>query len=548
MADNSRAKSHLNTVESTLNRRDMGSIDSVITYNSMRLFENLSSQNLFVDQNIVDKLNRVHWKLESTSSLSTFIQDRINDLNAEKIGTPQPSRARLTAINAELASLTNRQTNITEREWEYKNLYDYANDFNVSSTAILGDLDINTSTIPVWWTATRISLWAFLKWTATHVLNDSDYKLCNEDGKEIAITKDAPPATTFSFKINIWWQEYNIQKVKFDGWHLDFSGMNISPALRDSPQEITLSINATFDSSRITVPDINVVCNKKFKLKLNDGTMPLNEINRGIQFENYNTTLPVWHKIWDTVETCFATNRYKIERKVLEKILKKHWWVKYDTLNEKQKEEFYQMIRKQVLWWGIPYFDNIYNVENLGISADRYSQFKARFIADWKERNKWDNIKTNAQYIACIHNTVPEKVEDFLSNKLEHFMWTLPEETRLKSELTRFLDDIEKNKLDDNVNVSVNTDVSRQNHRMDRWPRSLLHNRDTNYMRFFSWSSTSIRWEKVNIHTNTGPDSIDNPEPLKYDMDVNVTWKNNISVEIKIEWTNEVIKHENHQH
>ena len=543
MADNSRAKSHLNTVESTLNRRDMGSIDSVITYNSMRLFENLSSQNLFVDQNIVDKLNRVHWKLESTSSLSTFIQDRINDLNAEKTGTPPPSRARLTAINAELASLTNRQTNITEREWEYKNLYDYANDFNVSSTAILGDLDINTSTIPVWWTATRISLWAFLKWTATHVLNDSDYKLCNEDGTEIAITKDAPPATTFSFKINIWWQEYNIQKVKFDGWHLDFSGMNISPALRDSPQEITLSINATFDSSRITVPDINVVCNKKFKLKLNDGTMPLNDANRGIQFENYNTTLPVWHKIWDTVETCFVTNRYKIERKVLEKILKKHWWVKYDTLNEKQKEEFYQMIRKQVLWWGIPYFDNIYNVENLGIPADRYSQFKARFIADWKERNKWDNIKTNAQYIACIHNTVPEKVEDFLSDKLEHFMWTLPEETRLKSELTRFLDEIEKNKLDDDVNVRVNTDVSRKNHKMDKWPRSLLHNRDTNYMRFFSDSSMSIKWQKVDIKTSTTPDSIDNPEPVKYDMDVNITWKNNISVDIKIEWTNEIIRH-----
>ena len=543
MADNTRAKSHLNTVEATLNRRDMGSIDSVITYNSMRLFENLSSQNLFVDQNMVDKLNRVHWKLEGTSSLSTFIQDRINDLNVEKTGTPPPSRARLTAINTELASLTNRQSNITEREWEYKNLYDYANDFNVSSTATLSDLDINTSTTPVSWTATRIPLAAFLKWTAIHSLNDSSYRLCSENGTEITIRKDTPPATTFSFKINIWWQEYNIQKVKFDGWYLDFSGMKIDPALRNSPQEITLSINAAFDAATISVPDINVVCNKKFKLKLNDGTVPLNEANRGIQFENYNTTLPVWHKIWDTVETCFATNRYKIERKVLEKILKKHWWVKYNTLNDKQKEAFYQIIRKQVLWWWIAYFDNIYNVENLGIPADRYSQFKARFIADGKERNKWDNIKTNAQYIACIHNTVTEKVEDFLPDKLEHFMWTLPEETRLKSELTRFLDDIEKNKLDDDVNTRVNTDVSRQNHRMHRWPRSLLHNRDTNYMRFFSWSSTSIRWETVNIHTNTDPNSIDNPEPLKYDMNVSITWKNNISVEIKIEWTNEVIRH-----
>lgn len=536
MADNSRAKSHLQQVETKLNRiDDVNSINAVIAARSLDLFRNLSSKNLFVDGDIQSSLATL------TNQLDTWIvtdaNNRIWYLNTELAWLPAtPGNAtRRAEIGREISNLHrvvdlwwNRTHWVTNRYNEYSKLLEYTNYFNLGSN--LTDLNINTSTTPVGGTRT-VALNFLNTWAPT-----PEYNLCDDQWNPLT-------QTWGNYKINIWWQEYSLWWITFAWWYLNCSAMTITPALVNSPSEITLSINATYPDSVTNVQWVNVVCNKTFKLKLNDGTMPLNEINRGIQFENYNTTLPVWHKIWDTVETCFATNRYKIERKVLEKILKKHWWVKYDTLNEKQKEEFYQMIRKQVLWWGIPYFDNIYNVENLGISADRYSQFKARFIADWKERNKWDNIKTNAQYIACIHNTVPEKVEDFLSNKLEHFMWTLPEETRLKSELTRFLDDIEKNKLDDNVNVRVNTDVSRQNHRMDRWPRSLLHNRDTNYMRFFSWSSTSIRWEKVNIHTNTGPDSIDNPEPLKYDMDVNVTWKNNISVEIKIEWTNEVIKH-----
>lgn len=544
MADNSRAKSHLNTIKATLSTRNMPSIDSIVTHNSMRLFENLSSQNLLVDNIIVNKLKEVHDKLLDTSavSLNKFIDDRISDLNNELVWPPVPSAKRRNEINVAIAELNNRKSNITSREWEYKDLYKFANCFELGAIWNLEDLDINTTSLALS-TRNKISLSPFIKAWATESLTDDDYKLCNEDGSEISIVRDTPPADTFSFKVTIWWQEYNIKKVRFHMWELDFSSMTIDPELKNSPQEITLSINGVFNSVNVGVPDINVVCNKKFKLKLNDGNVPLDDAARDIQFDNYNNTLPVWHKIWDTVETNFATNRYKIERKVLEKILKKNGWTKFDTLNPKQKEDFYQRIRNQVLWWWVPYFDNIYNVENINIPADRYEAYKNRFIADWKDRNKWINIKENANYIALIHNTVTDKIDDFFANKLEHFMWTLTEETRLKSELTKFLDEIEKNKLDDDLNTRVNTDVSRKNHKMDKWPRSLLHNRDTNYMRFFSNSSTSVRWQKVDIKTNTDPNSIDNPEPVKYDMDVSVTWKNNISVEIKIEWTNEVIRH-----
>ncbi len=539
MADNSRAKSHLDQVETKLNRiDDIDSINAVVAARSLDLFRNLTSKNLFVDEDVKSSLATIKNQLDT--QLVSDANSRIWYLTTELAWLPaNPWNAtRRAAIAREISNLHrivdttwNRMPWITNRYDEYSRLLTFANYFNLSWN--LTDLNINTSTTPVSWT-TVVNLSNFVNtWAPT-----PNYELCDEQWNKL-------PQTWWNYKINIWWQEYTLWWIPPLWWNLDCSAMTISPALLNSPLEVALSINAVYKDTPTgtNVQWVNVVCNKKFKLKLNDGNIPLNDIARGVQFDNYNNTLPVWHKIWDTVETNFATNRYKIERKVLEKILKKNGWTKFDTLNPKQKEDFYQRIRNQVLWWWVPYFDNIYNVENINIPADRYEAYKNRFIADWKDRNKWDNIKKNANYIALIHNTVTDKIDDFFWSKLENFMWKLPEETRLKSELTRFLDEIEKNKLDDDLNTRVNTDVSRKNHKMDKWPRSLLHNRDTNYMRFFSNSSTSVRWQKVDIKTNTDPNSIDNLEPVKYDMDVNITWKNNISVEIKIEWTNEVIKH-----
>lgn len=537
MVDNSSAKNHLNVVETKLNRiDDINSINALVAARSLDLFRNLTSKNLFVDDDIKSSLATIKSQLDTW--LVNEANNRIWYLNTEFAWLPAiPWNAtRRAEICREIANLHRivdtgwvRMTWVTNRYNEYCKLHEYANHFNLAWS--LTDLNINTATTPVSWTTT-IPLSSFKNAGAP----TTDYDLCDEQWNKL--TK-----AWWKYKIIIWWQEYTLWWINFVWWNLDCSAMTISPALKDSPQEIILSVNAIYNDTVTTVTWINVVCNKKFKLKLNDWTFPLDETNRAAQFENYNTTLPIWHKIADTVETKYAADRYKVERKVLEKVLKKNWWIKYDTLNAKQKEEFYQRIRKQILWWWVPYFDNIYNVENLGIPANRYNEFKTWFTANWKERNKWDNIKKAANYITFIHNTVVEKIDDFFSAKLEHFMWTLPEETRLKSELTRFLDEIEKNKLDDDLNTRVNTDVSRKNHKMDKWPRSLFHNRDTNYMRFFSWSSTNIKWQVVDIYTNTKPDEIDNPEPVKYDMDVSVTWKNNISVDIKIEWTNEIIHH-----
>ena len=536
MVDNNAAKSHLNNVETTLNNLDnVSNINTVIAARSLDLFRNLTSNNFFVDKSAKDAVESIMNRLNTT--LISDANTKFTELENERAALPAwpASATRRAEIGSECSKLRRivtawwlATTNVSDRFNEYLNLYNCSNLFDLDTN--LWDLDINTA----WGGARTISLSPF--WTGSILPSynriSPKYSLCDETWNVIR-------PHWWSYKINIWWVEYTIWGIRFTWWILDCTAITITPALQSSPQEIVLSINASYDN---VLRDVNVVCNKKFKLKLNDWTFPLDAWQRNIQFENYNTALPIWHKILDTIETEFTTNRYKVERNVLEKILKKNWWTKYDTLNPKQKEDFYQMIRKQIVWW-ISYFDNIYNIENLNIPTDRYNWFKTRFTADWKEWNKWDNIKESANYITYIHNTVTEKIDDFLSDKLSHFMWTLSEETRLKSELTKFLDKIEKNKLDDDLNNRINTDISSEGHRMDKWPRSLIHNRDTNYMRFFSGSSTNLKWETVDIHTNTSPDSIDNPEPVKYDLDLKVTGKNNISVDIKIEWTNEVISH-----
>jgi hypothetical protein len=60
MADNSAAKNHLNLVENTLNDiTKPDSINTSIASRSLDLFRNLSSENLFVDADILESLQDI---------------------------------------------------------------------------------------------------------------------------------------------------------------------------------------------------------------------------------------------------------------------------------------------------------------------------------------------------------------------------------------------------------------------------------------------------------------------------------------------------------
>lgn len=538
MADNSAAKNHLNLVENTLNDiTKPDSINTSIASRSLDLFRNLSSENLFVDADILESLQDIR---DTLNNLWPQAAAREGYLNAQIMWLPAgawwaTARANLISEQTKVHQISTSTLRATRYD-EYNRLYTYANYFNLWSN--LDELDINTTAIA---TSTRhtINLDGVYK---KHAGDPTPaYALCNESWNEIGRINP----TYSNYKLNIGWQEYTLWWIRYNWGNLDCSTMTITPALKSSPQEITLSINAIYDSNTINVRNVNVVCNKKIKLKLNDWTVVLNDAARWIEFDNYNNALPIWHKIENIIETNFNWNIYNLERATLSRILEKNWGTQYATLNDAQKEDFYQRIR-HMNSGGTLYFDDALRTENIDTDINRFNEFRTWFIDNGRDWNKEDNIKSNHNYITFIHNNVSWKVWDFISSKLDHFLWDITQETLLKSELTSFINEIEENKLDNDNTIygDINRYASHPSHQMDgkRHWYEIWRSSDANYMRFFSWSSTSLKWETVDIHTNTNPDDIGNAEPLKYDMDVNISWKNNIEIEIKIEWEKNPIR------
>lgn len=171
----------------------------------------------------------------------------------------------------------------------------------------------------------------------------------------------------------------------------------------------------------------------------------------------------------------------------------------------------------------------------------KYSDFENWFIDNARSRNK-DNsiIRSQWTYKTYISNNLPDRINEFISGELDKFLQRNAKNTKLKWRLTEFMNNIEDNKLDDNLNKRVSSKIrSKKNQKlyeMERWPRSPFHNRDANYMRFFSWSSTELSNQTVNIYTKLWE-----AEPVNYDLRMNISWKNNIDVEIKLDWKKDPI-------
>ena len=574
MADNSAAKSHLKWVETKLSRIDnMWEINAIINETSLKLNENLSSNNLFIDEDIADHFSRIRDKLEPVHwELITNVQWAIRNINTSLgwLDPAQPwnwpARANLTNkrndfqhvaadINDEHSAA---KPSVNRRHIEYAGLSLFARSFNLNNNPI-PDITVNTAlpgATPLMNLNTHLSNSVNLpEATIGGNTYHAVYSICDENWNKLR-------QDWADYIVEIWWREHRIINMNITPlWRLDLHTLRFDPPLTDSPLEITLSINATYNSNDVRnalgISGTNIVRNKKFKLILNDWATPLdNNAARLAEFNRYNNALPAGHKIENIIETNFEWNRHDLERKALAKILEKNWWAQYATLNEAQKEDFYQKIRNTPYWLVLrPYFDHVLWVETINTGRNRFNEFRTWFVDNERDWNSGDNIKNNHNYITYIHNNVSQNVLDFISSRLDHYLWTIWEETFLKSELTRYINDIENNKLDNDATIynDVNNYAASDVHQMDKkvgfnrhniwwWFRSIWRRSDTNYMRFFSWSSTSLHWETVNIHTNTDPERMSTTEPLKYDMDLKVSGRNSIEVEIKIEWEREPIR------
>lgn len=557
MVDNSAAKSHLNSIEARLNNTtDLNSLSLIIQKTSLDL-ENVlwAGKNLFIDSDIKSKIDSIVTRLE------TWIKDELN-IQFQSISNlykSAPSDKKWDTIrnnmNAKWYDLEDKK--IAHNDWnpdafwttsnypqldarvnEYKEIKKYIDWFAWSPTFTPATFDIDV-TSPSW--EIDVSPW---KTDAT--LPNPTYELCDADGKSI---------WSWPYKITIWGVEHTLSwivpadptatppRLKYD-----FSWLSIYPPLTNLPQTIDLSINAI---CKWVTRGINVIHNKKFKLTLNDWTPKVDTVPaRDAAFEDYENS--GWsHAISAQLNTKINVRdndpeiwKNVLERKAIEAALKYKWGTKYDSLTEKQKRLFYERVCRSFAGW--PWlFTPVYTWGwIIGIDPDRYNNMKAWFIDGSRPWNNDSNVTWSASaYKTYIHSHLDEKCDEYILTTLQTYLQDNIRNTALKAELSKFLQEIDNNKIDDNqVNWQVHRDLDHRKYRMKRWPWSPFRPRDVNYMRFFSDSTVSLKNQQVNIYTQ-----IDNPEPVNYDMTLNVTWKNSIEVAIKIEGSDEVIKQKSWQ-
>ena len=552
MADNSAAKSHLNSLETKLNdMRDLNSLSNVIHETTLNLGNILWSwKNLFVDPDVKRSVDSIVSRLQAGPwTIQADLHAQYQSISGQYLAAPRgnPWKAmrdnaddkwwelqwtdiviNTWAVNAPWA--TNRKTALRDRHNEYARIKTYIDWFDAGFT--LWNLNINVGA-PAW----IINLHA--RNTAVFPPRDPQptYELCDADWNSIKSWSD--------YKVNIWGTEYTLRWITWNNAArtYDFSGLTIYPPLTNLPQTINLSVNAT---CTWVTNWINVIHNRTFKLTLNDWTPSVNSVPaRNTAFDEYensgwrnviseqlNTKIDIRDndpEIWKNV----------LERKAIEVALKYKWGTKYDTLSEKQKRLFYERVCR--VWFFVPVYAAWWVIDE---GLRRYENMRAWFTHGSRPWNNESSVIWSASaYKTYIHSHLDEKCDEYILTTLQNYLQEDVRNTALKAELSKFLQEIDDNKIDDDhVNTDIHRDLDDKRYRMKRWPWSPFHPRDVNYMRFFSNSSASLKDQQVNIYTN-----IDNPEPVKYDMNLSVTWKNSIEVAIKIDGTDEIIKQKSAQ-
>ncbi len=556
MTDNSRAKAHLNQAETRLNNLDnISDINTLIAARSLDLFNNLSSENLFLDDDIKANLQTVNNKLVLWW-LDVEASNEIRQLDLEFAWATPARRTEIWRQINSLLKITDWtraapltwSPNLIARRFEYNQMNTFANYFNLWNRITDIDLNINS---PVWWA----------RWSVGGVINqnldgifktvpwnpNAEYKLCDEQGNPL-------PESWWNYTIQIWWQTATLSGISLAARTLDLRNLTITPPNVDLSQPLNLSINATYTNATMmplwgapawaNLRNINLVCNKKFKLNLTDWTPLNNRADREVAFDSYNNS---WYgqRIENQFNTTLDKERYKIERESLERALKHCDWPKYELLNTPEmKEQFYQYIRKSAHPW-LPwlFFDALYTA----LPINTYAWFRDWFTDDDRDWNKdRKNTSSDRRYRDFIHNNLEQKTKEWFWAWLDQLLIdSAAANNYLKWELTAFLDNIEKQKLDNNMHDDVTSDISDRKwwrHRLNKKRRHSilwlfrLGRQDETPMKFFNGSKTSVRSQKVNITTNSGPEDLNNKEPVEYWLDLEISWKNKIEATIALEW------------
>ncbi len=243
----------------------------------------------------------------------------------------------------------------------------------------------------------------------------------------------------------------------------------------------------------------------------------------------------------------------KLEREAFYRGLEKADGQKFNKLTAEQKEDLYQEVRNMYRTAvGRPRTGaafgraaNLARMNNFNRPIVGTQSFLERITNDNHESNRPESTKNNIAYRDYIHNNLEDQIKKYFEWRFDEvFSNNADGNTYLKTQLTNYLTEIERQKIDNDVHQDILGDIdevdrmeNRRRHAIDIHGRTYgIGRRDVNYLRFFAGkdSKVDVKDQTVNITTNNRPEDLNNSEPVKYDMSMEVSGKQHILVNIKV--------------
>lgn len=363
----------------------------------------------------------------------------------------------------------------------------------------------------------------------THSIN---YVVCNsQTGEPITKTWGEFETTTDSGQtIKVKWIQINGNTVEFNNIQVDpMTGLtfpiNLRLAIRGRTQDPVTGMNLDhFKNLDITINQPN-----------------FDKTARQTEIKTYNngSTGNIIQEALTKNKSIMVTN---LEREAIFRALEKNDGPKFNKLSPEQKEHLYQELHKA-------YTTTVPTRATSLADMEKFDTFLTRITGDKHESNKPEFTKNASAYRDYIHNNLEEQIKKYFERSFDQvFSESLEGNTYLKTQLTKFLTDIEGKRNDDEENSgktitkAVEDDINDKkndkiNDLMKKYKRRKIFGiefgrQDVSYMRFFNGANHELKDQTVDIATNTNVEDLKNPEPVKYDLKTDIMGKNQMSVTI----------------
>lgn len=361
--------------------------------------------------------------------------------------------------------------------------------------------------------------------------NTINYAICNSQNGDVIP--------------NTWWlevttdsgQNIKLKWIQINGNNIELHNLQIEPMTGlNFPLNLRLSIRGRIQDP---VTGMNMDHFKNFDITINQPNF--NQAARQTEVTTYNNS---WrgHVIEQSLRANHDVLIARLEREAFFRGLEKADGPKFNKLTPEQKEDLYQEARNTYRTaTGIPrtgaIFGRATNLRNINNFNTGTLSFLERITGNRHESNKPEFTKNAIAYRDYIHNNLEDQIKKYFERRFDEvFSNNGAGNTYLKTQLTNYLSEIEHQKTDTNIHQNILWDINAVHEMENRRRFGFAGRRDVNYLRFFAGqdSKIEVKDQTVNITTNNRPEDLNNPEPVKYDLNMEVSGKQQISVNIRI--------------